>query len=1009
MKVFLSYGHDHNAPLVAQITRDLQAAGHVVWIDTAEIKAGDQWRRSIVDGLSDTDWTLGFLSRHSTRQPGVCLDELAIALHVKGGTIATILLEAEKEVGPPISMSHIQWLDMHDWAARQAAGDAAWYQGKIAEILALLASPTTQHFAGEIENLDRLLKPITQEADIGLLADGFVGRQWLRDRLETWRRVELQSRLFWLTGAPGSGKSAFAAWLAHYGKVSVLGLNLCRYNVEDRRDPGRVLRTIAFQIATRLPDYRRLLLDRLLRQDPDGNELARKSPAALFDWLLAEPLRFGIDGGRTDDRYLVVIDALDETIRDGRSELAEVLAESVPKLPSWISLLVTSRPELPIVRQFSGFQPQTIDAGAPENLDDLRRFTRDWLASRLQGQAETDALVEQVVAASAGNFLYLRKLREAVDAGFLPLSDTQALPRGLVGLYERWFRRQFSDVAAFERLVPLLEVLIAAQQAVPEVWLARIFGWSKREQARMLEQLGSLFERRPEGVTAFHKSLRDWLVDEQSAGADFVIDAESGAQRLCRSLWEAFRAWAKAGDAAPLDGFCARELSWQILHGTQAMALELARAAGPWAALWEDLLRVGEQLSAHTAALSWWRMAARLAELTGGPARRQHTFALHRAGDISRTLGRREEAKEAYRTSLVLARSLMAEDAQNPEARHALFAALLREGNMAMIEGHVAKALEAYGEASAIVRGLREQAPDNAEWQRNFFVSLERLGDARAALGDHAAALAAYREGAAILGAMQPSDTSLRRDAAVNASKIGDMLMDGGDTEGALASYRAALAITRAVSAEAPASSAGQRDVYAHLSRIGDALMARGELAGALEAYGEGLQVMRALVAQDPSHVEWRRDLHIALIKRSDILRANSDLAGALAAAQESLAIARALAASDRGNAEWQRDVVVSLMELGDVHRAQGDRAGAIAAFEEGLALAAQDPGRADRREDIVLLLWGLAALDERPREHWSEAAAILTELKAQNRATAAQLAWIDIIAENIAKLPPPD
>jgi len=219
MKVFLSYGHDHNAPLVAQITRDLQAAGHVVWIDTAEIKAGDQWRRSIVDGLSNTDWTLGFLSRHSTRQPGVCLDELAIALHVKGGTIATILLEAEKEVSPPISVSHIQWLDMHDWAARQAAGDAAWYQDKIAEILALLASPTTQHFAGEIENLDRLLKPITQEADIGQLADGFVGRQWLRDRLETWRRVEVHSRLFWLTGAPGSGKSAFAAWLAHHGKV----------------------------------------------------------------------------------------------------------------------------------------------------------------------------------------------------------------------------------------------------------------------------------------------------------------------------------------------------------------------------------------------------------------------------------------------------------------------------------------------------------------------------------------------------------------------------------------------------------------------------------------------------------------------------------------------------------------------------------------------------------------------------------------------------------------------
>jgi tetratricopeptide (TPR) repeat protein len=778
-----------------------------------------------------------------------------------------------------------------------------------------------------------------------------------------------------------------------------------------------VLRTLAFQIATRLPDYRRLLLDRLLRQDPDGTELARKSPAALFDWLLAEPLRYGIDGGRTEDRYIVVIDALDETIRDGRSELAEILAESIPKLPAWISLLVTSRPELPILRQFAGFQPQTIDAGSSENLDDLRRFTRDWLAARPKGPGEMDPLVEQVVAASAGNFLYLRKLREAVDVGFLPLSDSQALPRGLVGLYERWFRRQFNDAAAYERLVPLLEVLVAAQQAIPEIWLGRIFGWSKREQARMLEALGSLFERRPEGVTPFHKSLRDWLVDEQAAGADFVIDAESGAARLCRRLWEAFRAWAKSGEAAPLDRFCARELSWQVLHTTPAMALELAQADGPWSALWEDLCRVAENLSAsfaHEAALAWWRMAVRLAELIGGPARCQQSFALHRAGDILRALGRRAEAKAAYATSLTLARSLMAEDAVNPDWRHTLFAALLRDGNMRMVEGDAAKALDAYAEAHAIVLGLREQEPARVEWQRNLFVSLERLGDARAATGDHSAALTAYREGAAILSAIGGAahDTGLRRDAAVNASKIGDILMDSGDAETALAYYRSALAISRVLSAEIPGNVTWRRDVYAHLSRIGDALTAGGDLDCALEAFAEGLQAMRDLVAQDPSHIEWRRDLHVALIKRSEVLRTSKDFPGALAAARESLAIARALSVSDPGNGERERDVVVSLMEQGDIYRAQGQRTEAVAAFEEALGiargLARRDPNRSDRQQDVVLLLWALASLDERPRENWREAAAILAELKMQNRATATQLAWIDIIAAHLAKLPPP-
>jgi hypothetical protein len=121
MKVFLSYGHDANAPLVERIRRDLEVAGHEIWIDTAKIKAGDGWRRSIVDGLSDTHWILGFLSRHSVRDPGVCLDELAIALHAKGGTITTVLVEDETAVATPLSVSHIQWLDMHGRSARSKA------------------------------------------------------------------------------------------------------------------------------------------------------------------------------------------------------------------------------------------------------------------------------------------------------------------------------------------------------------------------------------------------------------------------------------------------------------------------------------------------------------------------------------------------------------------------------------------------------------------------------------------------------------------------------------------------------------------------------------------------------------------------------------------------------------------------------------------------------------------------------------------------------------------------
>ena len=114
MRIFLSYGHDANEELVRRIKADLEKRGHDVWFDKTEIKAGDDWRRAITDGILHSQRVVSFLSKHSTRDPGVCRDEIAIAIGVKGGNIQTILVESEAEVQPPVNIGHIQWLDMHD-------------------------------------------------------------------------------------------------------------------------------------------------------------------------------------------------------------------------------------------------------------------------------------------------------------------------------------------------------------------------------------------------------------------------------------------------------------------------------------------------------------------------------------------------------------------------------------------------------------------------------------------------------------------------------------------------------------------------------------------------------------------------------------------------------------------------------------------------------------------------------------------------------------------------------
>jgi hypothetical protein len=490
LRIFLSYGHDANEEIVRRIKADMEARGHDVWFDKTEIKAGDDWRRVITDGILKSNRVLSFLSKHSTRDPGVCRDEIAIAIGVKGGNIQTILVESEQEVQPPVNIGHLQWLDMHDWKERRQRSSGVppehpdsweqWYQAKLAEIVRVVESDESRRFAGEIETLNGHLKPIKSEARIcQLLSKGFYGRQWLFDAVEQWRcssrREEAQtktpeaqslltsaatppSRLFWIMGAPGVGKSAFAAQLTHTRGDTVIAAQFCEWDKPDHRNAARVVRSLAFQLATRLPDYRKLLLTL-----PEIAELDRKDAAELFDYLLANPLRSVIHGGR--ERYLIVIDALDEAGEAGRKPLVEMLARNAQRLPDWLGLVVTSRPEFDVKTPLQALNPFPLDTRSESNRADLRDYLRRELASPLQNRPDADRLVEQILEKSEGVFLYVERFCDDVQRGHLSLDRPEQFPQGLGGIFCQYFQRQFPDLEKFRQDVrPALRVILDEQR-----------------------------------------------------------------------------------------------------------------------------------------------------------------------------------------------------------------------------------------------------------------------------------------------------------------------------------------------------------------------------------------------------------------------------------------------------------------------------------------------------------------------------------------------------------------
>jgi WD40 repeat protein len=547
LRIFLSYGHDSNEELVRCIKTDLENRGHDVWFDKTKIRPGDDWRACITEGILKSNRFLSFLSKYSTRDPGVCLDEIAVAIGAKGGNIQTILVESEREVQPPPSISHIQWLDMHDWKERRNAGEVSWqlwYQAKLAEIIAVVESDESRCFAGEIKTLEDLLKPTVSDfaADSRvrqLLEKKLIGRMWLFEAVENWRNnTDRASRLFWIMGAPGIGKSAFAAHLAHeYGRGTVIAAQFCDWKKPDHRDAGRIIRTLAFQIASRLPDYRKLLLTL-----PIMTELGQKNSAELFHGLLTNPLKLSIAGRR--ERYLIVIDALDEAGADGRNELVEVLARYARQLPEWIGLVVTSRPEFDVTTPFQELKPIAFDTKSEANTNDIRHYLRSELLTQLQDRPNADRLVERILDKSEGVFLYVESFSNDIRKNYLSLDRPDEFPQGLAGKFVMDFQRYFPNLEQFRNHVrPALRAILAAREPLPIEILQRLCGWQDEELAEFTRPVSSIFPVTNEAghkvIKSYHKALADWLRNENQAGSYFV-SLKEGHRALADSCWSEY-------------------------------------------------------------------------------------------------------------------------------------------------------------------------------------------------------------------------------------------------------------------------------------------------------------------------------------------------------------------------------------------------------------------------------------------------------------------------------------
>ena len=366
--------------------------------------------------------------------------------------------------------------------------------------------------------------------------------RWLDDKSSP-------NRVVVISGNAGMGKSVISAVLCRKmleaGRLS--GSHFCRHNQARRRNPKVMLQSLACQLSDSLPEYRKALVKKLSRNV--GVEIGDMEVEELFEFLFKEPLS---DLKDPDSIHLMVIDGLDESEYQGRNELLNVIADYFKTLPCWIRFVVTTRPEMNISEKIQDLNPIQLNPNDQENLMDIRLCFQEQLEHVLQSDCQ-DTILEKLVEKSEGVMLYTYYLTEFIKKNAVRMSAAEVinsdLPSGISSVYQDYFKRLKNEMQkelgiTEEQFFDFLNAMVAAREPLPVEFVYKLFlskEWSSADEQKVrdaVDCISALLPIEGECINFFHKSVKDWLVEEStSRQKKFIVSGKECHRviaKLCR-------------------------------------------------------------------------------------------------------------------------------------------------------------------------------------------------------------------------------------------------------------------------------------------------------------------------------------------------------------------------------------------------------------------------------------------------------------------------------------------
>ena len=369
-------------------------------------------------------------------------------------------------------------------------------------------------------------------------------RKWLLKQLDDWFSEEDESRLLLITAGPGFGKSVFSAKVCELfrEKGKLAASHFCDFSDSNLNDPMMMLQSLASQMCENIAGFKEELLDQLKRPHKvaslkDAFQIYLQNP---LDELEAEP-------------SLIVIDGLDESATNDKSNILKLMTDHFPDLPNCVKVMVTSRPELS-VQMLDHIKTIEVEADDINNETDLLKYLEDCFESAALHGRLVQEIPRLVLEKWEGSFLYAfhfqHELRKRSD--LWTVEDIKDfLPKGMGSVYESYFRRLEVEleiaISRKPELFKILELFVAADKPLPLTFFARTLDLDPgcREMRRIIdkvnEALSCLLYVSNDSVTVFHKSVYDWLLGNGYPDHEYSVEISDGTKRLwqmCKQIFE---------------------------------------------------------------------------------------------------------------------------------------------------------------------------------------------------------------------------------------------------------------------------------------------------------------------------------------------------------------------------------------------------------------------------------------------------------------------------------------